>query len=253
MMFILLILSLLSLCFCEYKELKKHSSVKVIPDTKVYLDIKNFEIGDLISFEIKMDLFYGSETSFYEFYIDQVPASTYYDSTYWNNLRRVKNTDVSCNSRRDCTFKWEETKKEGNTYIYIIPPAPFWGFYSLWGNKIKIKHLGGKLSVGTILGIVFGVIAFIVILIVLISLCCCFCPQNSRCCLCCQGCNCCCCRRRYYGANIPYSQPVYPAPVPVPVPVPATPIYPTPTPVYSVPGEIYPQTQPVYSVVPGYV
>ena len=253
MMFILLILSLLSLCFCQYQQLKKHSSVKVIPDTKVYLDIKDFEIGDLISFEIEMDLFYGSETSFYEFYIDQVPASTYYDSTYWNNLRRVKNTDVSCNSRRDFTFKWEETKKEGNTYIYIIPPAPFWGFYSLWGNKIKIKHLGGSLSVGTIVGIVFGVIAFIVILIVLISLCCCFCPQNSRCCLCCQGCNCCCCRRRYYGANIPYSQPVYPAPVPVPVPVPATPIYPTPTPVYSVPGEIYPQTQPVYSVVPGYV
>ena len=158
MMFILLILSLLSLCFCQYQQLKKHSSVKVIPDTKVYLDIKDFEIGDLISFEIEVDLFYGSETSFYEFYIDQVPASTYYDSTYWNNLRRVKNTDVSCNSRRDCTFKWEETKKEGNTYIYIIPPAPFWGFYSLWGNKIKIKHLGGSLSVGTIVGIVFGVI-----------------------------------------------------------------------------------------------
>ena len=158
MMFILLILSLLSLCFCQYQRLKKHSSVKVIPDTKVYLDIKDFEIGDLISFEIELDLFYGSETSFYEFYIDQVPASSYYDSTYWNNLRRVKNTDVSCNIRRDCTFKWEETKKEGNTYIYIIPPAPFWGFYSLWGNKIKIKHLGGSLSVGTIVGIVFGVI-----------------------------------------------------------------------------------------------
>ena len=104
-MFILLILSLLSLICCDYKELKKHSSVKVIPDTKVYLDLSNFETGDLIAFEIEMDLFYGSQTSFYEFYIDQVPASSYYDPTYWSNLRRVKNANVSCESDNECTFK----------------------------------------------------------------------------------------------------------------------------------------------------
>ena len=249
-MFILLILSLLSLICCDYKELKKHSSVKVIPDTKVYLDLSNFETGDLISFEIEMDLFYGNQTSFYEFYIDQVPASSYYDPTYWSNLRRVKNANVSCESDNECTFKWEEIKKEGNNYIFIITPEPYSSFYSFWDEKIKIENVGGKLSVGAIIGIVFGVIAFIVILVVLISCCCCYCSQtNNRCSLCCPCCNCCCCKRIYYPttihANIPYQQPVYPAPVPVPVPVPVAPAY-NPAPVYPVPGQVYPQAQPFY-------
>jgi hypothetical protein len=55
MLILLLILSLLSLSCCEYKELKKHSSIKVIPNTNVYLDLSKFKTGDLISFEIKMD------------------------------------------------------------------------------------------------------------------------------------------------------------------------------------------------------
>ena len=248
MMFILLILSLLSLCFCQYQQLKKHSSVKVIPDTKVYLDIKDFEIGDLISFEIEMDLFYGNQTSFYEFYIDQVPASSYYDPTYWSNLRRVKNANVSCESDNECTFKWEEIKKEGNNYIYIKTPEPFGDFYTFWEKRIKIENVGGNLSVGAIIGIVFGVIAFIVILVVLISCCCCYCSQTNRCSLCCPCCNCCCCRRSYYPTTIhAIQQPVYPAPVPVPVPVPVSvsPAY-NQGPVYPVPGQVYPQAQPFY-------
>jgi hypothetical protein len=256
-MFILLILSLLSLICCEYKELKKHSSVKVIPDTKVYLDLSNFETGDLISFEIEMDLFFGGQKSFYNFYIDQVPASLYYEPTYWNNLREVKNENVSCGSNDVCTFKWEEIKKEGNKYIFIKTPAPFDNFYSFWGNKIKIENVGGKLSVGAIIGIVFGVIVFIAIFVVIISCCCCYCSQTNRCnrcSLCCPCCNCCCCRRMYYPTtihtNIPYQQQVYPAPVPVPVAV--SPAY-NPAPAYPVPGQVYPQAQPVYSAVPAYV
>ena len=55
----LLFLLSLSLIFCQsYKELKKHSSVKVIPDTKVYLNISSFEVVELISFEIEMNLFF---------------------------------------------------------------------------------------------------------------------------------------------------------------------------------------------------
>jgi hypothetical protein len=251
MLILLLILSLLSLSCCEYKELKKHSSIKVIPNTNVYLDLSKFKTGDLISFEIKMDLIFAIDTSFYEFYIEQVQVSSYYDSTYWEHLRKVKNANVSCDIHKDCTYKWEEIKKEGSTYIYIIPLAPYPEFYSFWGKQIEIKQVGGGLSVGAIVGIVLGVIAFIVILVILISCCCCYCSHNSRSCLCCQCCNCCCCRRRYYGANIAYSQPVYPAPVPVPVPV--APVYPTPTQVYPVPGQVYPQAQPVYSVVPAYI
>ena len=253
MIFILLILSLLSLSLCQYKELKRHSSVKVIPDTKVYLDLSKFKTGDLISFEIKMDLFFGTETSFYEFYIDQVPASSYYDPIYWNNLRKVKNANVSCDIDRDCTYKWEEIKKEGSTYIYIIPSAPFSDFYTFWGEKIKIKNKGGELSAGAIVGIVLGVIAFIAILVIMIVCCCFYCSNNKRCCLCCQCCNCCCCRRMYYGnnyqINIPYQQPNYPAPVPLT----AGPIYPAPAPVYPVQGQVYPQAQIIYSAAPVYV
>ena len=54
MKFILLILSLFSFSLCQYIQLKKHSSVKVKPGTKVYLDLSSFEIGELISFEIEM-------------------------------------------------------------------------------------------------------------------------------------------------------------------------------------------------------
>lgn len=247
MMLILLILSLVSLSFCQYKQLKKHSSVSVAPNTKVYLDLSSFDTGDKISFEIKMDLSHASVTNYYVFQIDQVPASSYNNGYYWDTLRQVRNSNVSCTNDRDCRYKWEEIKKEGNKYIYIIPSEPFSGYYSFWGNEIKIINTGGKLSVGEIVGIVVAIIVFIVIFIIII-VCCCHCSGRYGCC----G-SCCCCRRTYYGtttiqANIPYQQPVYPAPVPVPVPVPVAvnPAYP---PAYPVPGQV----QPVYSAVPAYV
>lgn len=251
MNFILLILSLLSLSICQYKELKKHSSVKVVPNTKVYLDLSSFEIGDLISFEIKMDLFFGGNTNYYEFYIDQVPATSYYDPNYWNNLPLVRNGNVSCDVDRECVFKWEEIKKEGSTYIYIIAPTPFEDFYTSWNKKIKIINLGGELNAGEIIGIVFGVIAFIAILVVLIVCCCCVYHRNNRCilcCRCCSCCDCCCCKKMYYvQSNIPYQQPVYPAPVSV-VPVApiahVSPIYTNPVPVYPIIGQAYPQGYP---------
>ena len=117
MKFILLILSLFSFSLCQYTQLKKHSSVKVKPGTKVYLDLSSFEIGELISFEIEMDLFFGGNTKAYEFFIDQVPASSYYDPNYWNTLRKVRNGNSSCDDDGECLFEWEEIKKEGNTYI----------------------------------------------------------------------------------------------------------------------------------------
>ena len=59
------------------------------------------------------------------------------------------------------TFSWKEIKEEGKKYIYMICPEPFSGFYSFWGYKIKIKNLGGKLSAGTIVGIIIGCLVFI--------------------------------------------------------------------------------------------
>ena len=86
--FQIIILTLLAFTFQDYQKLSPGSSVKVIPNTKVYLDLSSYEVGDLISFEIELDLFFSHGTnSYYSFYIDQVPATSYYDSNYWDNLR----------------------------------------------------------------------------------------------------------------------------------------------------------------------
>ena len=95
---ITLLCTLIALALCDYKKLSKYSSVSVKPDTQVYLDLKSFKTGDLISLEIKMDLFFGGSTSSYEFQIDQVPATTYYDQDYWDGLRTVINRNVTCSS-----------------------------------------------------------------------------------------------------------------------------------------------------------
>ena len=168
----ILLFFLIAIVLCDYKKLSKYSSVSVEPDTKVYLDISSFKTGELISLEFKMDLFFGDydDRKSYKFQIDQVPASTYYDYQYWNNLRTVVNKNVTESRSRVYIFKWEEIKKSGNTYIYINVPAPFDDFYSFWGNKIKITNTGG-LSDGEIAGIVIGVIVPIIILVAIIIYC----------------------------------------------------------------------------------
>lgn len=235
---------------CDYKELSKHGSVNVKPETSVYLDISSFPVGELISFEINMNVFFGDYTckERYEFYIEQVPATTYYDPNYWNleKLRKVINRNVSC-SGEDCTFTWEEIKEEGKNFIYIFPPAPFPDFYTFWDEKIKITHLGsklGELSKGAIAGIIIGCIFFLAIIITLISVFCC-CSKGNRCYNCCPCCACCCyCKRPYPDSppvpvgsvQVQVQQPIYPTPVPVvnnyggavPSPVYPNPAYPTP-------------------------
>ena len=65
MIFILLILSLLSLSFCQYQKLSKYSYVNVDPNTKVYLDLSSFKIGDTISLEIKMSFAFTINPNFF--------------------------------------------------------------------------------------------------------------------------------------------------------------------------------------------
>ena len=243
---IFLYLSLIILIQSTYKELKKHGSVEVVPGTQVYFDLRKFDVGELLEFEITMDLFFGDaqSKSKYEFYIEQVPANNYYDSTYWNinNLRKVTDTKVSCESDGECTFSWEEIKKEGMNYIYIIPIEPFYGFYTLYDEEIEIEHLGGGLSAGAIAGIVIGCVAFVAIIVIIIVCCCCRCNPGCQtccynCCPCCHCCFCCCPNRTVRPgiitgpsavsvavANPIYPQPVYPQPVyPQPVYQPAIP------------------------------
>ena len=245
----ILVSSLVLISADNYKKLSKHSSVKVPPETKVYFDISSFEIGDLIPLEIKMDLFFGdsSSRSSYSFYIEQVPATSYYDPYYWDldKLRYVTNKNVSCGNHDVCTFTWEEIKEEGKNFIFIYPPAPFDNFYTFWDEKIKITHPGG-LSGGAIAGIVIACIFFAAIFITLIAVCCC-CSRNRSCYDCCPCCSCCyccyACNRRYTRDVVSVSggipQPIYP-------PVNPAPVYPAPIPAQVYPQPIYPQTVPVY-------
>ena len=111
---ILLILSLLSLSFCGFKELPKNGEVRVIPDTNVYLDLSSFKVGDLITINITIDLYFANSKDTYSFYIDQVPALSWNNSGYWGNLTKVRYIDEYHESG-DCHFKWEEKKKKEAT------------------------------------------------------------------------------------------------------------------------------------------
>ena len=212
---IVLYLSLIILIHCEeYKELKKHSSVKVPPDTRVYFDLSKFDVGESIEFEITMDLSVRGDRSNYEFQIDQVSAISYI-SDNWDSLPRVTSRKVSCEIGGECTFSWAGYSK-----------------------KIEIEHLGGGLSAGAIAGIVIGCIVFVAIIVIMISCCCCRCNPGCQtscysCCPCCHCCSCC-CPRVQYGIGGAVRPGFITGPTAVPVAV-ATPIYPPP---------VYPQ--PVY-------
>ena len=174
----LVLLFLFSSAFCSFKELKKFGSAEIIPDTKVYLDITSFNTGDVISFEFKMDLFFAhyEEQERYIFQIGQVFASSYADYSCWENLPNVTNRNVSKDGdfSDDYIFSWDEIKQEGKNYIFIICPEPFDDFYTFWGNKIKIKNIGGNGSsanVAVIVVIIIVVIIVIVIIIIIVVYC----------------------------------------------------------------------------------
>lgn len=260
-MLLLLFILLLSSSICQsYKELSKYSSVTVKPNTKVYLDISSFDVGELISFEIKMDLFFSSSSrDSYTFKIGQVSASSYYDQNCWNNLQTVTNRNITSADIDDYIYAWEEIKEEGKNFIFIIPLSPYSSFSS-FDNEIKISNIGG-LSAGAIAGIVVGVVSFVLIIVLIILLC----RYCNQCCSCCSCCNCCCgCNcsipiRSNYGVVIPspptvqvqVQQPVYPQPQPVyQQPIYQEPVYQQPAyqvyqqPVYQQPNEY--NNQPVY-------
>ena len=137
-----IILSSIILSLCSYKELSKGDTINVIPRTNVYFDISSFDVGETISFEFEMDLFFGDPITRtqYQFEIGQVSTASYSDSYYWSHLMAVTNKNVTCDSIHICTFTWEEKKQTGNTYIFIYPPEPYTGFYSSLGEKIKINY-----------------------------------------------------------------------------------------------------------------
>ena len=235
---IILFFFLFTLVSCNYKELSKYSSVSVIPDTYVYLDITSFKTNQVISIEITMDLFFASQTSYYKFQIDQVEATSYTDYNCWKNLRTVTNKNVTTDGWHDYTFTWSEIKQEGKNFLFIIPPAPFSDYYDFWGYKIKINNTGG-LSTSAIIGIVVGAIALIAIIGLIIY---------------------CCRRKTTYGTVIStntqpivvpmITQPVYQAPASI---EPPNPVYQQP-PNYQQPIYQEPQNyqQPLYQQPPNY-
>ena len=73
----------------------------------------------------------------YRFQIEQVSISSYSNYYDWDNLNEVTSTNVDDNGLDDYTFKWEEIKQEGKTYIFILTPEQFYNF----DYKIKIENI----------------------------------------------------------------------------------------------------------------
>ena len=129
-------------CF-QFIELPRYDTIEVIPNTKVYLDISSFEVGQSIYLEFTLDLFFCKEAKDkYTFQIAQVNTKYKDDYKYWSKLPNVTTRNVTSLSK-DYTFSWVEIKKEGMNYIFINPPEPYDKFYTFWRNKIIIKNTGG--------------------------------------------------------------------------------------------------------------
>ena len=141
--FIFLLFLFVSSSYEFYQELHKYGSEEVIPNFKVYINITSYFIRELISLEFGLNFLYETYNlkEKYSFKIGQVPAPTFYDPTSWDNLPLVNNKNVTCNSDSFCNFFWEEIKKTGNNYIYILPLEPYDDYYSTNGRKIKISMI----------------------------------------------------------------------------------------------------------------
>ena len=133
-----------------------------------------------------MDLIASFNRESYSFKIRQTSSSTYDDTRVWESLPTITSKNVNCDFTKVYTFKWTEKKKTGSNYLYIIPLAPYREYYSFESKKIKVSQTressansgtSGKteksgLSVGAIIGIVFGGCFAIVIIGLLIGYCC---------------------------------------------------------------------------------
>ena len=189
--FIFLLFLLVSSSYELYQELHKYGSEEVIPNTKVYINITSYSIGELISLQFGLNFIYEgyNQKEKYSFKIGQVPASTFYDPISWDKLPLVHNKNVTCDSDNFCNYVWEEIKKTGNNYIYILPLEPYDGYYSTRGRKIKISMIeegkereketkkettskgsegGNGLGIGAIVGIILGCIGIISLIISII-------------------------------------------------------------------------------------
>ena len=160
-------------CF-QFKELPRYDTIEVIPNTKVYLDISSFEVGQSIYLEFCLDLFFSKEPKDrYTFQIAQVNTKYKDDYTYWSKLPNVTTRNVTSVSK-DYTFSWVEIKKEGMNYIFINPPEPYIKFYTFWGNKIIIKNTGGisdREIKNNIINITFPIIFAIILITLIVVIC----------------------------------------------------------------------------------
>ena len=172
----LLLLIINSILCIRFEELPKYDTIKIIPDTRVYLDISSFEVGRSIYIEFTMDLFFSKlSKDSYTLQIGQVPSRFEDDYKYWSNLPNVT-TKMIPNAKYASsyyTYTWVEMKKPGMKYIYIIPPEPYEKFYTFWKNKITITNIGGKSDRqirNEILRIILPIISVIISVCIITSL-----------------------------------------------------------------------------------
>ena len=169
----------------QYIELQKFGEINVGHKTRVYFNISHYIIGELISFEIIMDLSHVSywyQRDNYKFYIAQVSTTYYDDNNYWSNLPMVNNGNKSCDNNYLCKFKWKEIiGKVGNNYIFIELIAPYSGFFFVDKKQIKIKNVNinsKNNEKSAIVTIIFCCILFLSLNILAII--CCICNKNGN-------------------------------------------------------------------------
>lgn len=150
-----LIIFIISFSFCTETFKKLYGTTTVLTETKVYLDIKKYKVGQKIIFEFK---FPDEDERFssYSFKIGQTTSEDYKDLDIWNALK-TKNSKCGAEKDFQCFYEWTETKLENSTYIFIIPLKPSNGY----NTYVEIHYTTNKtrdiLIALVLVALIFGI------------------------------------------------------------------------------------------------
>ena len=108
----ILLFYLISIISCyKLQKLPKYDFIDVFPDTRVYLDVSSFDVGESINLEYTMNLIFSLESKDnYTFQIGQVSCEDYDDYRCWRNLPTYTNENVTESRGFNYTFSWTEIR-----------------------------------------------------------------------------------------------------------------------------------------------
>ena len=158
----LIIVLLLSFCFCNINKLEKLGSITVTEEEGlIYLDTKDYSIDDKIILGFSCSAGSMNQKIYYEFN-DNIPN----DSDYCPYIYMTPSTNSgSSGSFRDTTLTYYYHIRKNENYRYLLVR-----YINLWGKYMEIEHykmtiiafvfliigicLGALILIGVIVGIV---------------------------------------------------------------------------------------------------